>query len=289
MEYYCLQGKMLKKDNLATHTLLDRGLLYGEGLFETIKVSQGRLLFLEKHLKRLASGCAVLGINVSREELLEGLQETVQLNKIAEGSLRLTVTGGEKTGGFSEPNPKGNYFITGQKGNPYSPADYLQGYKGLISSIKRNPFSPLVYLKSLNFLENVLAKKEALTAGYQEALFLNTFGFLTEGSITNLFIIKEGKIFTPAVECGLLAGITREVVINICKKNNNTVIEGHFFLADLLEANEAFLTNSLLGIMPLTMVNKHSIADGKPGEITGKIRGRFTCLLSEPEQVNLST
>ncbi len=277
MEYYCLQGKMLKKDNLATHTLLDRGLLYGEGLFETIKVSQGGLPFLEKHLKRLASGCAVLGINVIEEELLAGLKETVRLNEMTEGSLRLTVTGGEKTGGFSEPNPKGNYFITGQKGNPYSPADYLRGYKGLISSIKRNPFSPIVYLKSLNFLENVLAKKEALTAGCQEALFLNTSGFLTEGSITNLFIVKQERIFTPAVACGLLAGITREVVIDICKKNNNPVTEGHFLLANLLEADEAFLTNSLLGVMPLTMVNNHPIADGKPGKITGKIRELFGC------------
>ncbi len=284
MEYYCLQGKMLKKDCTAVSCLLDRGLLYGEGLFETIKVSQGRLLFLEKHLKRLVNGCAVLGINVSREELLASLQETMQLNKITEGSLRLTVTGGEKTGDFSEPNPRGNYFITGQKGNLYSPTDYLQSYKGLISSIKRNPFSPVVYLKSLNFLENVLAKKEALIAGYQEALFLNTSGFLTEGSITNLFIVKDGKIFTPAVECGLLAGITREVVIDICKKNSNPAIEGHFLLTDLLEADEAFLTNSLLGIMPLTMVNNHLIADGKPGGITEKLRELLAYRLAEPNR-----
>jgi branched-chain amino acid aminotransferase len=272
LEYIYFQGKLVKKDSKDI-SFLDRGILYGEGLFETLRVYNGEAFLLDKHIARLKKGCSVLGINCDTDDLSTGgIRSVIDANNIVEGSLRITVTGGGKKGLLPAPDSKCTYFITGKPGSPYSPEHYSKGYKGLISSIKRNPYSPLTYLKSLNFLENILAKKEAYDAGYDEAIFLNVKNFLTEGSITNLFIIKDGEVLTPDEKCGLLPGITREVVIDICNKNKIPVKEkSNLSLSDLISADEAFLTNSLIEIMPLVKINKHLINNDRPGSLTKRL------------------
>ena len=262
MKYYIFQGHLIEKDEQCIN-LLDRGLLFGEGLFETIRVYNGVPFLLENHINRLKNGCKQLTISVDFQEILQAIDKFIEANQLLEGSLRLSVTGGL------------NYFITGRKGVPYSPKLYLKGYSALVSKIKRNDTSPLVYLKSLSFSENMLAKREAALLGYDEALFLNTKHLLAEGSVTNIFIVKRGELSTPHLSCGLLPGITREAIISVSKENNIPINESNISLNDLLSADEAFLTNSLMEVMPLVKVNNHSISGGTLGNITSHISNLY--------------
>ncbi len=270
MKFYIYQGQLIKKDK-ACINLLDRGLLFGEGLFETIRIYNGYPFLIEKHIDRLEKGCKELGIKIDFSLLLSNIKIFIEANDLLEGSMRLSVTGGIKSSFLPSINSAGTYFITGQKGNPYPCELYDKGYTALVSKIKKNPYSPLVYLKSLNFTENMMAKKEAALSGYDEAIFLNIKHFLTEGSVTNIFIVKNEQLLTPAIKCGLLPGITREIIIDLCNENKMPVKESNLKLSDLLTAEEAFLTNSLMETMPLVKVNKHLISKGNPGAVTAHL------------------
>ncbi len=211
----------------------ERGFLYGDGLFETVRVYQGKPFALKQHLARLREGCQVLKIPYPREEVEKGLREVV---------------------------------ISADVGEPYPQEFYGRGFRAVTVSFPRSQFSPLVSLKSLNFLENVLGRLEAAARGADEGIFLNLRGEVAEGTISNLFLVFPGNlIITPPLESGILPGITREIVIRLARERGFVLEEKAVFPEDFRRAKEAFLTNSLLEVMPLVAVDGREIGSGKPG------------------------
>lgn len=271
-------GEIIKDGSLRV-SFNDEGLLYGYGVFETIPVVQGRPVFLQEHLRRLFDALAVISISIenSSDDLKKMIEYVIKINRLEKGSLRLTVTSGDP----SLTERRCNVLVTCKHGVKYSEVQYKKGFNAGISSIKKNQFSPLVYIKSTSFLENILARQEALQNGWDEILFTNISGFLTEGSITNLFIVKDEKIFTPSVKCGLLPGIVRQKILGMVLKLGCQILEGQLTCRDLLSSQEAFLTNSLMGIMPLVKINGSCIGGGEPGPVTGKISESYSKMLRE--------
>jgi len=249
----------------------DQGLLYGYGLFETMRVYGGRIFALKAHMQRLLLSCTQLGIDtgVFLDNLVRVAEEYVAVNELDNGALRLTLTKGDPLRGI---HPAVVFF---SRELTYSFQDYEQGFSAVISHIRRNQTSPLVYHKTLNYLENLLALEEARKVGAQEALFLNTDYRLAEGTISNLFFVRDKVVHTPAVTCGLLAGITRQTVIDLATAGGCRIVEGEYALEDLLAADEAFLTNSLMEVMPLVKVGENPISHGKPGRITRDLLERY--------------
>lgn len=240
------------------------GFLYGAGLFETIRVEEGIPLFLEEHLKRLISGTQLLGWQTpDRNILRQAVKTTISANRVTLGRARLNLLLGST--GY-------HLLVTAQAGLPYTSEDYARGYTACISKIRKNHRSPLSSLKTMNYLEYLLAWNEARSQGAQEAILLNLDGFLAEGSRTNLFIAREGILFTPDLASGPLPGLVRSRVLNLATRLGLKVEEKPLPPRDLLEGEEAFLTNSLMEIMPLTYVDGYPIGKGKPGPLTTWLR-----------------
>jgi branched-subunit amino acid aminotransferase/4-amino-4-deoxychorismate lyase len=274
-----LAGKIVKGELVISQEPLvscwDQGLLYGYGIFETMRVYRGRVFALNPHLKRLAKSCSQLGIsnNLPLEDMATRIQEYAKV--MGAGALRLTITKGNPSRDID------SVFILTWRDLIYSSQDYEDGFSVIISPVRKNQTSQLVYHKTLNYMDNILAIEEARRLGSREALFLNINHHLTEGTMSNLFFLKNGFLHTPAITCGLLEGITRRIVIDLATARGCQVVEGEYFLEDLLAADEAFLTNSLMEIMPLVKVDGKAIGYGKPGKVTGEFLEHYQMLTME--------
>ncbi|MHB8917654.1 MAG: aminotransferase class IV [Desulfocucumaceae bacterium] len=264
MEIYgivCLNGVFLPPGE-ASVPVTDRGVLYGMGIFETIRVSGGSPRMTERHLSRLYTSAGELGFEIpfGRDQIARMIDRTATENGLREGGLRLTVTAGGDT---AAPN----VFITARN-SPYTGDQYRSGIRAGFSSIRRNENSPLVKHKTLNYFENIMAKREAAAEGWGEALLLNIPGNLSEGSVSNVFLVNRGKVVTPHLQSGILPGVMRRRVIEACALlklplEERTVSPGELFLA-----GECFVTNSLMGVMPVTSVGASVVGNGSPGIIT---------------------
>lgn len=260
----CLNGKYLPARN-AVVPAGDEAVLYGMGLFETIRVAGGRPRLTERHLCRLLSSAGELGLEVpfGAGEISEMIFRTAAENAMDTGALRLTLTAG---GAAFRPS----VFIQART-SPYGGDQYRNGILTGISAIRRNEKSPLVKHKTLNYFENILARREARSAGWDEAIFLNTSGNLAEGAVSNIFLVDRGKVVTPGPESGLLPGITRRRVIEALASMGIPVEERTVGPGELLKAGECFITNSLMGVMPVVRIGSTEIGNGRPGEIAGMI------------------
>ena len=252
---------------------LDWGFLYGYGLFETMRAYSGRIFHLEKHLARLSRSATLLGLeSESTANLEKALYDTLQANNLSDARIRLTLSGGE---GEPVPAPLAprspTLLIIASNYTPYPRQVYEQGFKAIISYIRRNTQSPASVMKSLNYLDNLLARREAKLAGADEAILLNEQGFLAEGSTSNIFSISDNTLLTPSQDSGILPGITREVVLELAPSLGIETVERKIAKEELLQANEAFLTNSLVEIMPLTQVSGQNIGSGKAGVTTQRL------------------
>ncbi len=229
---------------------LDSGYFFGRGVFETILIKDNPI-FLKEHIHRLNKGIKTL--NLGDEVLIEDILNLIRKYSIKNCALKIAV---------SERN-----IVLEKRENKYKSEDYLKGFSLKISSINRNSNSKLTYIKSINYLENILEREEALKNGYDEVLFLNENGFVTEGSISNIFIVKNKKIFTPSVKSGLLPGIVRKFIID-----EYNVIEKEVLIDDLFNADELFVTNSLLGIMGISNLEDKIFSENR---ITLSIREKY--------------
>ncbi|AGL01718.1 aminotransferase class IV [Desulfoscipio gibsoniae] len=245
----------------------DMGLLYGYSLFETMLIKKAEPVFLKQHLKRLISSSAELGMGVcdGHNELMSLCRKAVILSGIKDGLLRLTVTAGN--GSCDD----GNAIVFVKEGVPYKEEHYSKGFKLITLDFPRNEKSPIVRHKTANYLENFLGRQEANRRGCDEGLFINTQGMVAEGTVSNIFIVNKGKLITPPAEAGLLPGIVRRWVIEYTKELGLTCIEANFTRFDLLQTKECFVTNSLMGIMPVTKVDSAIIGTGLPGGVTRQI------------------
>jgi branched-subunit amino acid aminotransferase/4-amino-4-deoxychorismate lyase len=221
----------------------------------------------------------------AKQSLEVACMETLEANKLNDARLRLTITAGE---GDITPDPstysRPTVLITARVLFPLRPEKYESGFKAALSSLCRNSQSPLSRLKSTCYLENILARIEARAAGCDEAVLLNEQGYLAEGSTTNIFLVNNGKLITPSLENGVLPGITREAILEIARAANIKTMERQVELKELVEAEEAFVTNSILELMPLTWFNGKPIGSGKPGQLSKKLLAAYRKLVNEASQ-----
>jgi branched-chain amino acid aminotransferase len=265
----------------------DHGFLYGYGLFETIRAYGGSIFRLDRHLARLHHAAGTLGIapRLTAFNLEKACYDVLKANNLAEARLRLTVSSGE---GDITPNPdicRGiTVFIVARKLVPLPPESYERGYAAVLSSWRRNSQSPLSRLKSTCYLENVLARQEAVSAGANEALLLNERGFVAEGSTTNIFMADGEMLVTSSTESGALPGITREAVLELAQSMGIMPVVRQVELGELLRADEAFLTNSILEIMPLTRLDDKPIGSGKPGPLAQRLMSAYKELVVKETQ-----
>ena len=291
-EIVYLNGQLIPRSK-ARLSPFDHGFLYGYGLFETMRAYNRHIFRLDRHLVRLRYSAQSLGLahgilNVvdAKQSLEVACMETLEANKLKDARLRLTITAGEgdmtpDSGTCSSPT----VLITARTLFPLPPEKYEAGFKAALSSLRRNSQSPLSRLKSTCYLENILARMEARAAGCDEAILLNERGYLAEGSTTNIFLAYNGELITPSLENGVLPGITREAVLEIAQAANIKTLERQVELKELIEAEEAFVTNSILELMPLTWFNGKPIGTGKPGQLSNKLLAAYRKLVNESSQL----
>ena len=249
----------------------DRGFLFGDGVFETMRSYGGKVFRLDKHLKRLFDSLAIIHLQIpyQQEELAQAVYDTLKANQLRDAYIRLTVTRGQGGKGIDPPEkPSPTIVIVARELIPYPEQVYREGLRTGISEIKQNISSPTARIKSLNFLDHILARSEAKQKGLDEAILLNTEDFICEGTVSNIFLVKHGNLITPDKESGILPGITREAVIELAQRKGITVEEKKVKLSELKEADECFLTNTLMEVMPVSEIDGRKVGQGRPGPLT---------------------
>jgi len=285
--YIHVNGQIVPK-NQAKVSVFDHGLLYGDGVFEGIRVYRGRIFLCGQHMERLY-WCAEqirLKIHISKDEMVRIMRQCIEANEIVDGYIRLLVTRGEGTLGLNPflcPVP-GIICIADQI-RLFPKELYESGMKVVVAERPKTPVACLdPRIKSLNYLNNILAKVESIDMGLLEVIMLNLDGSVTEGSGDNIFVIKNGQIFTPPLSVGALGGITRRFVIErLAPKAGLKVVERTFGIDEVFSADEAFLTGSAAEIIGLSGVidrkskggKEHTLSGGKEGPITNKLRMLF--------------
>ena len=229
----------------------DRLFLFGYGLFETLKVTSSGVELPESHWQRMNQGGQLIGLKVPvYQEWLDQIHSFVEQQTCEYPyALRVTLSGGSPTQGI---HPQ-LFFNT--RAITYTQKDYEQGFRVIFLSTSRSENSILTKIKSTNYLENILAREEALKSQAQEGLWTNTQGYLTEGTISNVFFLRKEVLYTPSLDCGCLAGTRRNVVIQLAKDLGISVQEGKYHSSLLEEADQIFLTNALMGIMPISQID----------------------------------
>jgi branched-chain amino acid aminotransferase len=276
-----INGKLLDKAD-AKISVYDHGLLYGDGVFEGIRVYAGKVFRLHEHIERLyeSARSILLEIPWSPQKMIEETQKTVEANQKKEGYIRLVVTRGAGTLGL-DPNrcESPQVIIIVDDISLYPPRMYEEGMEVITSSVIRchpNSLSPRI--KSLNYLNNILAKIEATRAGVPEAIMLNHVGEVAECTADNIFLVKHGLLRTPPINAGILEGITRDAIIELAQAAGITVQEIALTRHDVYTADEVFLTGTGAEIVPVVKVDGRAIGAGKPGPITRQLRERYQVL-----------
>ena len=271
--FFYLNGQLLPTEQCLV-SVQNRGYLLGEGIFETILIKDNEPRLLPAHLARLMSSAAYFGYKLPRQsELAASVYAVVTKNRLSSGSLRLTVSPRESRGLLSAPDSALDILISFRAGAPYAESLYKQGFTAIVAhSTRRNEASPLSRHKTTSFLDNVLARREAVARGVDEALLLNSRGYLAEGAVSNLFLVVDGEILTPRLQDGALPGIMRAQVVALCQEHSLTCREVELRPETIDLAQEGFLTNSLLGVMPLSRLEGKNLASCAPLSMSNSIR-----------------
>ena len=266
-------------ERAAKVSVFDHGLLYGDGIFEGIRAYNGRVFKLKEHIDRLFCSAKALLLNIplSHDQMMRAVVETCRRNKVRDGYIRLVVTRGIGTLGLNPNRCKNpSVIIIAGKIQLYPQELYRKGMEIITVPTVRNLHSALnPAIKSLNYLNNILAKIEAINAGCEEAVMLNAEGFVAECTGDNLFIVKEGQLFTPPLSAGALYGITRRVVMDIALENGVQVSEPNLTRYDLFNADECFLTGTGAELVPVVKIDGRRIGTGKPGPLTLKLEALY--------------
>ena len=266
----------------ATVSVFDHGLLYGDGVFEGIRAYNGRVFKLKEHIDRLfySAKSILLTLPMSHANLMKAVVDTCRRNKIRDGYIRLVVTRGVGTLGLNPLRCKNpSVIIIAGKIQVYPPGLYQKGMEIVTVPTVRNLHSAVnPAIKSLNYLNNILAKIEATNSGCEEAIMLNAEGFVAECTADNLFIVKEGHVSTPPLSAGALYGITRRVVMEMAAEAGLTVSEPNLTRYDLFNADECFLTGTGAELMPVVKIDGRVIGSGKPGPVTRNLVAKYRIL-----------
>ena len=274
-----LNGKFVNK-NKAKISVFDHGLLYGDGVFEGIRSYDGLVFRLKEHIDRLYGSAASirLKIRIGKKEMITAIIKTLKENKLKDAYIRLVVTRGPGDLGLDPRKCKdgGVIFIIADKIVLYPKKFYEKGLKIITAKTKRNlPQALDPRIKSLNYLNNILAKIDAIDAGVEEAIMLTNDDFVAECTGDNIFIVDNYTLITPPVNVGALDGITREAVIKLAKKKRIRFKERMLILKDLYKADECFLTGTAAEIVPVVNIDGKKIGPGKPGPLTKMLLKEF--------------
>ena len=271
-------GKLIPKEE-AKVSVYDHGLLYGDGVFEGIRSYNGKVFRLEQHLDRLYNSAQTIALKIplSKEEMGEAVLKTLRANKLRDAYIRLVVTRGIGDLGLDPRKcPKPTIFIITDKIVLYPEEFYRNGLEVIVTKTKRNIKEALnPEIKSLNYLNNILARIEVNKAGMAEGIMTNVEGYVAEATADNIFIVRNEEVITPPTEMGALRGITREAVLKIAESLGIKTHELPFTAKELYEADECFLTGTAAEVIPVVKVDGKNIGNGKPGEITLKLREGF--------------
>jgi branched-chain amino acid aminotransferase len=269
-------------------SVFDHGLLYGDGVFEGIKAYDGVVFRLKEHLDRLyfSAKAIMLDIPLTKEEMAKAVLETLRKNNIEDGYIRLVVTRGTGDLGLDPRKcSKPTVIIIVGLLQLYEEEKRRKGISMIVASVRRDPIDATTHeIKSLNYLNSILAKIEADNVGADEAIILDTHGLVSEATAENVFIVKNNKVMTPPATSGPLAGITASVVKSIAEKLGYTVIERGITVTELYASDEAFLTGTGAGLMPIREVNKRQIGEGKMGPVTERLLKEYLNVVEDPKQ-----
>ena len=279
-------GGRLVDEKDAVVSVFDHGLLYGDGVFEGIRAYNGRVFLLDEHIDRLYDSAKAIDLEIpmTKEEMTRAVVDTCKANDISDGYIRLVVTRGKGTLGL---NPylceKAGIIIIAAKIQLYPQELYDSGLKIVTAGTVRNhPEALNPRIKSLNYLNNILAKIEAINSGCMECLMLNHKGEVTEASGDNVFAVKKGVLTTPPGSCGALEGMTRNKVMELARKAGYEVREAVMARYDLYIADEVFLSGTAAEIISVVDIDKRQIGGGKPGAITTELSALYAeCARSE--------
>jgi branched-chain amino acid aminotransferase len=277
MQIY-INGKLFNHEN-AKISVFDHGLLYGDGVFEGMRCYGGKVFRLEQHLERLWNSARAiwLEIPISREAMAKAVNDTLAVNELRDAYVRLIVTRGAGTLGL-DPNRTSDpqVIVITDRVALYPEEFYRNGLEIVTASTTRNhPAALSPRIKSLNYLNNILAKIEGLKAGCIEALMMNHKGEVAECTGDNIFLVRGGVLLTPPLDAGILEGITRDAVIELARDSGRQVREVALLRHDVYIADECFLTGSAAEVIPVVKVDDRRIGDGKPGPITRDLSERF--------------
>jgi branched-chain amino acid aminotransferase len=273
-----ITGQFFPKEE-AKISVYDHGLLYGDGVFEGLRSYGGKVFRLAEHLDRLWESAQAIWLEIplTKEALAQAVNDTLAVNKIQDGYIRLVVTRGAGTLGL-DPNRTSNpqVIVIADKIALYPEELYEQGLDIVTVSVIRNhPAALSPRIKSLNYLNNILAKIEGLKAGCVEALMLNHKGEVAECTGDNIFLVRHKELLTPPIEAGILEGVTRDAVIELARAAGITVREVPLTKHDVYIAEECFLTGTAAEVIPVVKVDNRTIGAGKPGPTTRELRERF--------------
>jgi len=282
-----IDGKYYPKSQ-AKISVFDHGLLYGDGIFEGIRAYSGVVFKLKEHIDRLYSSAhmIMLQIPATKEEIIKTVLETLRKNSLKDAYIRLIVTRGTGDLGLNPKKcPKATVIVITDTISLHKSEAKEQGVTAMISWVKRDPVDATSHeIKSLNYLNSILAKIEANIAGVDEAICLDKNGFICEGVAENIFIVKNAKLFTPPSYTGALSGITAAETMKLARKLGYDTKEKNITPYELFNADEVFFTGTAAEIVPVREINKRTIGDGKPGQITKKLMEEFAKLVHDPKE-----
>ncbi|MGE6227835.1 branched-chain-amino-acid transaminase [Paenibacillus chitinolyticus] len=282
-QWIYLDGSFVTKEE-AKVSVYDHGFLYGDGIFEGIRIYGGNIFKCKEHLDRLydSAKSIMLNIPLSFQEMQDALVETIRRNELRDGYIRLVVSRGPGDLGLDpRRSPKASVIIIVEQLSIYPEEAYINGLKTVSVSSRRNiPDAVNPKIKSLNYLNNILVKIQSNLAGVGEAIMLNSQGYVAEGSSDNIFIVKRGVVFTPPCYIGALEGITRAAIIEICEREGYTLKEEPFTLHDVYVADEVFFTGTAAEVIAVREVDGRIIGEGKAGPITTKLLQEFRSIVT---------
>ena len=269
-------------------SVFDHGLLYGDGIFEGIRAYNGSVFKLKEHIDRLyrSAHMIMLEIPMAKEQMIQAVLETLRKNSLKDSYIRLIVTRGVGDLGLNPKKcVKPTIIIITDTITLHKVEAKEKGVTAMLSWVKRDPVDATSHeIKSLNYLNSILAKIEANIAGVDEAICLDKNGFICEGVAENLFMVKNGKLFTPPSCTGALQGITAEEVMRLARRLGYDVEEKNITPYELFNAEEAFFTGTAAEIIPVREINKRTIDSGKPGPITKKLIAEFSKAVLDPKE-----
>jgi len=273
-----LNDKLVDSDK-ACISVTDSGFLYGAGLFETMRSHNGVVFALADHLDRLFVSAEVLSINnpYDREYVAEAINKVLSANKLTDARLRLTLTNGPMT--ESEQRRKSTLLITAAKFRSYPPEYYKKGVMVVLCPFRQNPIDPVSGRKTTSYFSRMIALNLAHQKRAAEALWFTVDNRLAEGCISNVFLVKDSKLYTPPVKTPVLPGVARKTVCQLASQNSIELIEKDLTIDEVLAAEEIFLTNVIMQVMPINKVEKHTVGDSLVGPVTKKMQTCFDQLV----------